>query len=74
MNQLVENTNDGERFCETAPDIAAMDLFVVPTISFDLLYDFVRPSGSQGVGLDQRHDKSDGRMDRTPANRGIPVA
>ena len=24
-----------------APDIAAMDLFVVPTISFDLLYAFV---------------------------------
>ena len=24
-----------------APDIAAMDLFVVPTIGFDLLYDFV---------------------------------
>jgi len=24
-----------------APDIAAMDLFVVPTIGFDLLYGFV---------------------------------
>jgi hypothetical protein len=24
-----------------APDIAAMDLFVVPTIGFDLLYAFV---------------------------------
>jgi hypothetical protein len=24
-----------------APDIAAMDLFVVPTIDFDLLYAFV---------------------------------
>jgi hypothetical protein len=24
-----------------APDIAAMDLFVVPTIGFDLLYTFV---------------------------------
>jgi hypothetical protein len=24
--------------CNHAPDIAAMDLFVVPTIGFDLLY------------------------------------
>ena len=32
-----------------APDIAAMDLFVVPTISFDLLYAFVI------VRLDRRH-------------------
>src|SRR3979490_1087597 len=43
-----------------APDIAAIDLFVVPTIGFDLLYAFVivrlRPR------LDQRHSKSDGRM------------
>jgi hypothetical protein len=27
--------------CNHAPDIAAMDLFVVPTIGFDLLYAFV---------------------------------
>jgi hypothetical protein len=27
--------------CNRAPDIAAMDLFVVPTIGFDLLYAFV---------------------------------
>ena len=32
-----------------APDIAAMDLFVVPTIGFDLLYAFVI------VRLDRRH-------------------
>jgi transposase InsO family protein len=32
-----------------APDIAAMDLFVVPTIGFDLLYAFVT------VRLDRRH-------------------
>jgi transposase InsO family protein len=34
--------------CNHAPDIAAMDLFVVPTIGFDLLYAFVI------VGLDRR--------------------
>src|SRR6202021_4234024 len=27
--------------CNHAPDMAAMDLFVVPTIGFDLLYAFV---------------------------------
>ena len=27
--------------CNHAPDIAAMDLFVVPTLGFDLLYAFV---------------------------------
>jgi len=32
---------DGEPSCITTPDIAAMDLFVVPTIGFDLLYAFV---------------------------------
>jgi hypothetical protein len=55
-----------------APDIAAMDLFVVPTISFDLLYAFVI------IRLNRRdlvwikcHNKSDDRMDSTPANRGI---
>ena len=57
-----------------APNIAAMDLFVVPTIGFDQLYAFIiirlRP---QRPRLDQRHNKSDGRMDRTPADRGIPL-
>jgi hypothetical protein len=44
-----------------APDIAAMDLFVVPTIGFDLLYAFVIVRlGRQRPGLDQRHNKSDG--------------
>ncbi len=33
---------DGARFCGTTrTDIAAMDLFVVPTVGFDLLYAFV---------------------------------
>src|ERR1700681_1435078 len=50
-----------------APDIAAMDLFVVPTIGFDLLYALVRP---QGPRLDQRHSKSHGRMGCTSNNGG----
>jgi hypothetical protein len=32
---------DGALSCNHAPDIAAMDLFVVPTAGFDLLYAFV---------------------------------
>ena len=40
------------------PDIAAMDLFVVPTIGFNLLYAFVIVRlGRPRPGLDQRHDK-----------------
>jgi hypothetical protein len=44
-----------------APDIAAMDLFVVPTIGFELLYAF-HPARPQRPHLDQRHSKSHGRM------------
>ena len=29
-----------------APDIAAVDLFIVPTIGFDLLYAFHRPAAT----------------------------
>jgi hypothetical protein len=56
-----------------APDIAAMDLFVVPTIGFDLLYAFVV------VQLDRRDlvwinvKESDGRMGCTPNNGGISL-
>jgi len=46
-----------------APDIAAMDLFVVPTtIGFELLYAFrhlFEAGPPETCGLDQRHDKSD---------------
>src|SRR5262245_11963703 len=48
-----------------APDIAAMDLFVAPTIGFDLLYVLViipEPC------LDQRHATSDRGMDCTPGH------
>jgi hypothetical protein len=56
------------------PDIAAIDLFVVPTVGFDLLYALaivrLRP---QRPRLDQRHDKSDGRMGCTSNNGGISL-
>src|SRR5258707_9489283 len=51
-----------------APDIAAMDLFVVPTIGFDLLCLCHCPARPQRPGLDQRHSKSDGRMGWTSDN------
>src|ERR1035437_7356324 len=60
-----------------APDIAALDLFVVPTMGFDLLYAFVcirhRPTRPQRPRLDQRHKESDGRMGCTPNNGGISL-
>jgi len=40
-----------------APDTAAMDLFVVPTLGFDLRL-HQRAAGSQRAGLDQRHTTS----------------
>jgi hypothetical protein len=55
-----------------APDIAAMDLFVVPTIGFDLLYAFVIVRLDRR-DLDQRHKESDGGMGCTPNNRGISL-
>ena len=56
-----------------APDIAAMDLFVVPTIGFDLLCICHRPTRPQRSGLDQCHKESGSRMGRTPNNGGIPL-
>ena len=53
-----------------APDIAAMDLFVVPTIGFDLLYAIVIV---RLVRRDLRHNPSDRRMDCTPDHGGIPL-
>jgi hypothetical protein len=55
-----------------APDIAAIDLFVVPTIGFDLLYAFVIVSAaetSSGSTSLQIH----GRMGCAPDHRSIPV-
>ena len=57
-----------------APDIAAMDLFVVPTIGFDLhLCLSHRPARPQRPRLDQRHSKSDGRMGCTSNNGSISL-
>src|SRR5438128_11714770 len=51
-----------------APDIAAMDLFVVPTIGFDLLYVLVVVRC-----LDQCHISSDRGMDCPADHGGIPL-
>ena len=57
-----------------APDIAAVDLFVAPTIGFDLLYVLVI------VRLERRNlvwinvtPHPDRGMDRTSDHRGIPL-
>src|ERR1700759_3178390 len=55
-----------------APDIAAMDLFVVPTVGFDLLYAFVVVRLGR-ARLDQRHSKSNGGMGCTPDYGGISL-
>jgi hypothetical protein len=54
------------------PDIAAMDLFVVPTIGFDLLYAFVIVRLDRR-DLDQRHSRSDGRMGCASNNGSISL-
>jgi hypothetical protein len=53
-----------------APDIAAMDLFVVPTIA---LRPGHRPSGAPRPCLDQRHTSSNRGMGRTPDHGGISL-
>ena len=57
-----------------APDIAAMDLFVVPTIGFDLLYAFVIVRlGRRDLVWDQRHSIPDRRLGRATDHGGIPL-
>ena len=62
-----------------AQDIAAMDPFVVPSISFDLLYAYIivrlhhSTTRSQRAGLDQHHNTSDRRMGCAQDHRSIPV-
>src|SRR6201981_550601 len=57
-----------------APDIAAMDLFVVPTISFGLLFAFVIVRlDRRALYLDQCHKPSDGGMDCASDYRGISL-
>jgi hypothetical protein len=41
-----------------APHIAAMDLFVVPSIGFNLLYNHHRQAGPEKPHLGQRDDQS----------------
>jgi hypothetical protein len=57
-----------------APDIAATDLFVVPTIGFDLLYAFVivRPDRRDLVWIDVTRNPT-AEMGCTPNNGGIPL-
>src|SRR3954449_1015836 len=54
------------------PEIAAMDLFVVPTLAFNLLYGFrsARPSRAR---LDCRDEQPDGGLDCTPDYRGVSL-
>ena len=57
-----------------AQDIAAMDLFVVPTLGFDLLYAYIIVRlDRERTDLDQRHNTSHCRMGCTPDYRSIPV-
>jgi hypothetical protein len=57
-----------------APDIAAVDLFVVPTIDFDLLYAFiiVRLDRRDLVWIDVTNQPNSG-VGCTSDNRGIPL-
>jgi hypothetical protein len=57
-----------------APDIAAMDLFVVPTIGFKLLYGFVivRLHRRDFVWI-KRHNQPDSGVGCTPDHRGISL-
>jgi hypothetical protein len=57
-----------------APDIAAMDLFVVPTIGFDLLYVLIIVRVARGdlVWINVTTNPTRG-MDRTPDHRSIPL-
>ena len=53
-----------------APDIVAMDLFVVPTIGFDLLYAIVRLARRDLVWINVTTNRG---MDCTPNHGGIPL-
>src|SRR5436189_6237140 len=57
-----------------APDIAAMDLFVVPSIGFDLLYALVivRLARRDLIWINN-HNPSDRGLDRTPDHRSISL-
>jgi hypothetical protein len=51
-----------------------MDLFVVPTVGFNLLYAFIIVRlDRRGLCVDQRHGTSERRMGRASNNGGIPL-
>lgn len=57
-----------------APHVGAIDLFVVPTAGFKLVYGLVThraPATASCLG--QCHDQSDGRLDRPSDHRGLPL-
>jgi hypothetical protein len=57
-----------------APDIAAMDLFVVPTVGFKLLYGFVIIRlDRRRSRLDRRHNQPDGGVGCTSDHRGFSL-
>ena len=58
-----------------APDIAAMDLFIAPTIGFDLLYAFVivRLDPETSSSMTSQTHEPDGRMDCASNNGGISL-
>jgi hypothetical protein len=57
-----------------ADGIAAMDLFVVPTISFRLLYGLlIMGPRSATYSVVWRHSASNGRMDRKSGHRSMRV-
>ncbi len=58
--------------CNHTPEIAAMDLFVVPTIGFNLIYASIIVRLARAC-LGQRNGASDGRMDRAADHRGFPL-
>ena len=55
-----------------SPNIAAMDLFVVPTIGFDCSF-WLSSGWRAETCLYQRHTKPDRGVDRTSDHGGIPM-
>jgi hypothetical protein len=55
------------------PHIAAIDLFVVPTIGFRLLRPRHCSAGSARAGVDQCDGAPDGRMDRAADHRSVSL-
>ena len=55
-------------------EVAAMDLFVVPTLAFNLLYGFIIVRlGRRELVLDRRDEQPNGGLDCAPDHRGLSV-